>query len=149
MDSKNQTEWTIKGIADHIGSSRNTVSNSIAQLIDDGLISVAGYKPSDYGTKHTIFRVTHPADLEAARYAVSVIGKPSESWRAQMKPKPNLYEPDRISDDGCKFKDQDWSEFLEGYPDNVSKIAMHQKYRLNTIEYFYHIVNLRKKGVVL
>lgn len=144
MDKQGLTEWTIKGIADQTNSQRKTVSNAIAQLIDDGLISVAGYKPSDYGTKHTVFRVTHPSDLEAVRYAVSVIGKPSEAWRAQMKPKSNLYEPYSISDDGCNFDDPDWSDFSL---DNVDDIAMKQKYRLHTLEYFYHVINCRKRGV--
>ena len=44
------TFWSIKGLAAEIGSKRETVSTALAQLLDAGLIAVAGYIPTN-GTK--------------------------------------------------------------------------------------------------
>lgn len=147
MSPNGTTEWTVKGIAGHTGSKRETISKAIALLIDDGLITVAGYAPSNYGSKHTVFRVTHPSQLEAVRYAADVIGKPSEAWKAQMKARQNLYEPYSISDDGCNFNAPVWKNYEALYPDNVLPTAMKSKYNMNTVDYFSRIVLWKEKGV--
>ena len=142
-DKGGTTEWTIKGIAGHIGSKRETVSKAIALLLDDGLITVAGYRRSTYGTKHTVFRVTHPEEIENVREAISVMGKPSSTWKAQMKPTKNNYEPDHISDDGCDFKVEpyDWSWYDAHYPECVEELKQKVHFNMHTTDWFSHIFN--------
>ena len=102
-DCGGTTEWTVKGIADHIGSKRDTVRKALSQLLDDGLISVAGYSPSPYGTKHTVFRLTHPDELDNVRHSIALIVKPSVRWQQNLTAKRCDYDPYSISDDGCSF----------------------------------------------
>ncbi len=83
-DCGGTTYWTIKGIANEIGSQRKTVSNAICLLLDAGFITVEHYVKSRQGSQHTVFRVTHPNQLEHVRHAIAIIGPPSVRWRKMM-----------------------------------------------------------------
>ena len=86
-DCGGTTKWTIKGIADHIGLTRKTTSNAVCTLLDNGFITAEYYEPSIHGSEHTVFRVTHPNQLENVRHAISIIGSPSTRWKKRMKTK--------------------------------------------------------------
>ena len=91
-DCGGTTEWTVKGLSKHMGSCHKDVSKAIAKLMDHGFISVVGYAPSKAGSKHTIFRVTHPDELENTRRVIDIMGEPSERWKRQIKSKKMVYE---------------------------------------------------------
>lgn len=71
------TSYTVKGIANELGISRNTVAAAIDKLLDDGLIQIEHEIWSKEGSNTILWRVTHPQMLKAQRYAISVMGKPS------------------------------------------------------------------------
>jgi len=84
-DCGGTTEWSIKGIADFTGSCRKAVRKALCVLLDSGLISAENYVASEVGSEHTIFRVTHPNQLEAVRHAISIMGSPSIRWQNRLK----------------------------------------------------------------
>ena len=90
------THWSIKGIANLLGMSRNTVSKVLAELLDSGLITALGLIPRN-GTNKTVWRVIHPDQIEAQRAAIAITGKPSIRWKQAMKPsKVNPVEADNF-----------------------------------------------------
>ena len=97
-DCGGTTNWTIKGMADHLGLTRRTTSNAVCILLDNGFVTAEAYVPSIHGSEHTIFRVTHPNQLENVRHAISVIGSPSAWWRKRMKTKKQCLYKGEIYD---------------------------------------------------
>ena len=91
-DCGGTSTWTVKGLADHLGSCRKSISQALCLLLDEGFIQVQGYAKSSRGSKHTIWRITHPNDLEACRSALLQMGSPSKRWQEQMKAKGYIYE---------------------------------------------------------
>ena len=75
------TSWTIKGIASELGIKRDTVSRALNKLLDTGYIQIAGEQPNKESSRSTIWRVTHPKMMEAVRYAIELMGPPSERLR--------------------------------------------------------------------
>ena len=97
-DCGGTTKWTIKGIADHIGLTRKTTSNAVCTLLDNGFITAEYYEPSIHGSEHTVFRVTHPNQLENVRHTISIIGSPSTRWKKRMKTKKDCLYKGEIYD---------------------------------------------------
>ena len=83
-DCGGTSHWTVKGIADHIGLQRKTVSKALCVLLDAGFISVVGYQGSPSGSDHTIWRVTHPDQLAHVKESIEMIGLPSKRWQKRM-----------------------------------------------------------------
>jgi len=75
-DCGGTTYWSHKGIADTLSMSKTTVVKAIDQLLDNGFISIIGYHSNGRGTPQRIYRVTHPKDLEAQRYVISLFDEP-------------------------------------------------------------------------
>ena len=46
-------------------------------LLDNGFIQVIARERSATGSKHRVYRVTHPEQLEAQRHALSLFNEPS------------------------------------------------------------------------
>jgi len=90
------THWSIKGLSALTGSTRETVSKALAELLDAGLITALGLIPRN-GSNKTVWRVIHPDQIEAQRAAIAVIGKPSIRWKQSMKTgKVNTVQPDNF-----------------------------------------------------
>lgn len=109
-DCGGTTEWTIKGLSAHLGSCHKAVSKAMAKLMDHGFVSVAGYnKTQNGGTKHTIFRVTHPDQLANQRHAIEIMGSPADKWRAQLKGSKSAYQGEiwDLTDDPATWTDYD------------------------------------------
>lgn len=70
------TNWSNKGLADRAGIGKTTVIKALKKLLDAGFIQYAGWSWGN-GFRKRRWRVTHPADIEAVRYAISVMGPPS------------------------------------------------------------------------
>ena len=86
-DCGGTTSWTIKGLANELGSTRRTVSNALDKLVDAGYIQIIGETRNKGNSHSTIWRVTHPEMLEHVRYSISMMGdKPSERL-AKMRTK--------------------------------------------------------------
>ena len=73
--------WTIKGIANQLVIQRKTVARALDKLLDTGYLQIAGEQKNGDGCHSSIWRVTHPAMLEAVRYSIELMGKPSERLR--------------------------------------------------------------------
>jgi hypothetical protein len=77
------TSWSHKAIADTLHMSSKTVVKVTNELLDNGFLTVIGWEESSKGNKHRIYRVIHPKNLEAQRYAISMFNDPpSVRWRA-------------------------------------------------------------------
>ena len=88
------SEWSHKGIADKLRLGKTTVLKAINGLLDAGLIQHTGYLPTGKGSSKARYRVTHPEMLDAQRYAISVMGPPSERKQARpTKPNYDNYDP--------------------------------------------------------
>ncbi len=70
------TSWSVKGIANQCGLGKATVIKALKKLLDAGFVQYAGWAWGN-GSPKRRWRVTHPKHLEAVRYAISVMGKPS------------------------------------------------------------------------
>ena len=70
------TEWSVKGIACECSMGKSTVRRGLKKLLDAGFIQYAG-KAWGNGSWKRRWRVTHPNQLEAVRYSISVMGDPS------------------------------------------------------------------------
>ena len=138
-DCGGTSEWTIKGIADTINSTRETVSASICLLLDHGYVQVAGYANSSKGTKHTIFRVTHPDELDNVRAGILIMGDPSKRWKAQMKAKKRIYEGevwDIVGNDPVNFQDHDANYHGLYGEDHAKQVQQRIDYYQQTIPCF-------------
>ena len=92
-DTGGTSIWTIKGLADYVGSCRKTISKAIDKLLDAGFIQAENIIPATYGRNKTIFRVVHPKMLEAVRNANDIMGgTPSNRWHKRLSNK--VYDGD-------------------------------------------------------
>ena len=91
-DCGGTSEWTVTGLADHLKACKKSIRRALCVLLDEGFIQVQGYGNSKTGTKHTIWRVTHPDYLEACRSALCFMGTPSLKWKEQMEAKRYIYQ---------------------------------------------------------
>ena len=88
------TTWSHSGLAKELKLGKATVLGAINGLLDAGLIQRAGVvPPQGKGTWKQRYRVTHPQMLSAQRYAISVMGPPSE--RPVSRGNPTLNHDNR------------------------------------------------------
>ena len=87
LDTGGTTTWTVKGLADNCGSDHRTITKALDKLLDAGFIQAINYVNAGYGRLKTIWRVTHPDQLDAVRYAIDVIGSPAKTWHKRLNPK--------------------------------------------------------------
>ena len=81
-DCGGTTSWSIQALACKTNACRKLVANAIGKLLDAGFITVVGMAKSNVGKRHKIFRVIHPDQIEAQRYAIALFTeKPSVRWK--------------------------------------------------------------------
>ena len=83
-DCGGTTTWSIKAIADTLGLTRKTTKVAVDKLLDNGFIQHIGKAHSHDGKYHSIFRVTHPSQLDSVRYAIDVMGSSPSSIRSNL-----------------------------------------------------------------
>lgn len=91
-DCGGTTSWSIKGLAAELGIRRETVSSALYKLLDTGYIQIAGETTNRGNSNNTVWRVTHPANLEAVRYSIELMGSPSVRLK-KMRTKQKRVEP--------------------------------------------------------
>jgi len=132
-DCGGTTEWTVKGIANELGSCRKRVGKAIDQLLDNGFIIAETYKQDGRGSKITIWRVVHPDQLEARREVIAIMGStPSKTRQMILKHKIKPLEPDRSFE---KVVRQDYIDNFGVDPEDMwsGKQAPGQKETINPI----------------
>ena len=78
-DTGGTTSWSIKGLADALGVTRKTAKSAVDKLLDAGFIQHINKASSTTGKYHSVFRVTHPAHLDAVSHANNLmVPEPSE-----------------------------------------------------------------------
>ncbi len=139
-DCGGTSEWTVKGLADHLSSCRKAVSKALCLLLDEGYLQVQGYSRSKQGTKHTIWRVTHPDQLEACRSALLYMSSPSEKWQEQMKAKGYIYQGEiwDITNDPINWDDEGFDPNYHGLygKDHAKKVTQRVAYYNQTLPRF-------------
>ena len=92
-DTGGTTNWSHKAIADTLSMGKAKVIQATDALLDNGFIQVIARIRSATGSKHRVYRVTHPEHLEAQRLALSLFDEPSSIRNkridAMKTPKPN------------------------------------------------------------
>ena len=92
-DTGGTTNWSHKAIADTLSMGKAKVIQATNALLDAGFIQVIARIRSATGSKHRVYRVTHPEHLEAQRLALSLFDEPSSVRHkridAMKTPKPN------------------------------------------------------------
>ena len=78
------TELSHKALADICHLGKATVVQATDDLLDAGFISVIGLKPTPKGSCKRVYRVIHPDQLEAQRWAISFFDEPP-SQRAKKR----------------------------------------------------------------
>ena len=120
-DCGGTTHWSVKGIAAELGTTRKTVSKAIRTLLDNGLITIAGYINNRNGSDHTVFRVVHPDQIESVRATLGLLAPASERWTARMTSK----KKELVSSDCSELFDDipvpEHDEFNAYYPERDSK----------------------------
>ena len=76
-DTGGTTNWSHKAIADTLSMGKAKVIQATDALLDAGFIQVIARECSAKGSKHRVYRVTHPDHLEAQRHALSLFDEPS------------------------------------------------------------------------
>jgi len=108
-DCGGTTTWSIKGIASEIGSTRYRVGQAIDTLLDMGFLIAEGFVQQGRGTKTTIWRVVHPDQIEAVRFANSILPSTPATTR-QVRLKHKITPPEI---------DQEFEQFLrDDYVEN-------------------------------
>ena len=77
------TTWSVKGMARECHLGQSSVVEALKALLDAGFIQYAGIAEEGNGPRRR-WRVTHPDELEAVRYAISVMGPPSEKFNESL-----------------------------------------------------------------
>jgi len=77
------TEWSVKGIANECSMGKATVRRGLKKLLDAGFIQYAG-KSWGSGSWKRRWSVTHPNQLEAVRYSISMMGLPSLNYKKSI-----------------------------------------------------------------
>ena len=92
-DTGGTTNWSHKAIADTLSMGKTKVIQATNALLDAGFIQVIARIRSATGSKHRVYRVTHPEHLEAQRLALSLFDEPSSIRNKRIDgmntPKPN------------------------------------------------------------
>ena len=92
-DTGGTTNWSHKAIADTLSMGKAKVIQATNALLDAGFIQVIARIRSATGSKHRVYRVTHPEHVEAQRLALSLFDEPSSIRNkridAMKTPKPN------------------------------------------------------------
>lgn len=138
-DCGGTSEWTVTGLADHLGACKKSVRRALCVLLDEGFIQVQGYKKSKTGTKHTVWRVTAPQQMEAYRYALLFMGSPSERWKSQMKTPKLVYNGEIWDTTGDPISfDEGYSPSFHGLygKDHAKKVTQRVAYFNNTTARF-------------
>ena len=76
-DTGGTTNWSHKAIADTLSMGKAKVIQATNALLDAGFIQVIARIRSATGSKHRVYRVTHPEHLESQRLALSLFDEPS------------------------------------------------------------------------
>ena len=76
-DTGGTTHWSHKAIADTLSMGKAKVIRATDTLLDNGFIQVIARERSATGSKHRVYRVTHPDQLDAQRRALSLFDEPS------------------------------------------------------------------------
>jgi len=76
-DTGGTTNWSHKAIADTLSMGKAKVIQATDALLDAGFIQAIARVRSATGSKHRVYRVTHPEHLEAQRLALSLFDEPS------------------------------------------------------------------------
>ncbi len=76
-DTGGTTNWSHKAIADTLSMGKAKVIHATDALLDAGFIQAIARVRSATGSKHRVYRVTHPEHLEAQRLALSLFDEPS------------------------------------------------------------------------
>ena len=76
-DTGGTTNWSHKAIADTLGMGKAKVIQATDALLDAGFIQVIARERSATGSKHRVYRVTHPDQMEAQRHVLSLFDEPS------------------------------------------------------------------------
>ena len=76
-DTGGTTNWSHKAIADTLSMGKANVIQATDALLDNGFIQVIARERSATGSKHRVYRVTHPDQLDAQRHALSLFDEPS------------------------------------------------------------------------
>jgi len=84
-DCGGTTHWSHKAIAETLKMGKATVIKATDALLDAGFIQVIGYEPSNTGSLHRVYRVTHPSHLEAQRHVLSLFQEPASVRLRQSK----------------------------------------------------------------
>ena len=77
------TTWSVKGMARECHLGQSSVVEALKALLDAGYIQYAGLVDGENGPRRR-WRVTHPDELEAVRYAISMMGPPSERFKDSL-----------------------------------------------------------------
>ena len=92
-DTGGTTNWSHKAIADTLSMGKAKVIQATDALLDTGFIQVIARERSATGSKHRVYRVTHPDRLDAQRHALSLFDEPSSVRNKRIDalktPKPN------------------------------------------------------------
>ena len=92
-DTGGTTNWSHKAIADTLSMGKAKVIQATDALLDAGFIQVIARERSATGSKHRVYRVTHPDQLDAQRHALSLFDEPSSVRNKRIDalktPKPN------------------------------------------------------------
>jgi hypothetical protein len=92
-DTGGTTNWSHKAIADTLSMGKAKLIQATDALLDAGFIQVIARVRSATGSKHRVYRVTHPEHLEAQRLALSLFDEPSSVRNKRIDaiktPKPN------------------------------------------------------------
>ena len=77
QDTGGTTRWSHKAIAETLGMGKAKVIQATDALLDEGFIQVIAREPSATGSKHRVYRVTHPKHLETQRHVLSMFSESS------------------------------------------------------------------------
>ena len=75
-DTGGTTTWSHKAIAETLKMGKAKVIQSTDVLLDSGFLQVIGRVPSSKGSKHRIYRVIHPKEIEAQRLIIAYFDEP-------------------------------------------------------------------------
>jgi hypothetical protein len=76
-DTGGTTHWSHKAIAETLGMGKAKVIQATDALLDAGFIQVISRVRSGTGSKHRVYRVTHPDHLETQRHILNLFDEPS------------------------------------------------------------------------
>ena len=72
-DCGGTTNWSHKAIAETLGMGKAKVIDSINLLLDNGFIQHEGFMQSSKGSKHRIYRVVHPENIDTVKAVMAIL----------------------------------------------------------------------------